>query len=161
MRRTTRKRALLAALAASLVATTPAFGMPIDRVDRYQVGSSSLAGTPAADAAQDLRSPDARDAALPPVEPQGNTQDLRSPDARDAALPPVRAQKVQPGQPTWPSYPAPIAKSQPPAQQLPSGDGGDDTWFVVGIGLAGAALAAAGAAGIARRSRIRARRVAV
>lgn len=46
------------------------------------VALAAALAVPAAAAAQDLRSPDARDAAL--ASRQADTQDLRSPDARDA-----------------------------------------------------------------------------
>jgi len=53
---------------------------------RSQAGTSSLAGTTSAAPRQDLRSPDARDAALAAHarQPQSR-QDLRSPDTRDYA----------------------------------------------------------------------------
>jgi hypothetical protein len=66
-----------------------------------------VAGAPAAQAGQDLRSPDARDAAgRPPVRVYSfygsdatHVQDLRSPDARDAAnpraLPPASLRPVR------------------------------------------------------------------
>ena len=67
-------------LACGLLATTTgsAAARPMDD-DRADVPTSSLAGTTSETPRQDLRSPDARDAARPV------TQDLRSPDARDAA----------------------------------------------------------------------------
>jgi hypothetical protein len=68
----------LAALAASTVSARPA-----DL--RSQAGTSSLAGT-TSPPGQDLRSPDARDAALSADARQGQPhQDLRSPDTRDYA----------------------------------------------------------------------------
>jgi hypothetical protein len=53
---------------------------------RSQAGSSSLAGTTSAAPRQDLRSPDARNAARSADTRQGQPrQDLRSPDTRDRA----------------------------------------------------------------------------
>ena len=76
--------------------------------------TSSLAGT--SNATQDLRSPDARDAASSSVVGTGAVQDLRSPDARDAATLNVR--------PTEPV----------PAVETPSADGFE--WGHAAIGAA-------------------------
>jgi hypothetical protein len=70
------------------------------------------------------------------------------------------APKIQPGQPTWPvnphSLPAPAAIA--PAD----GGGSDDTaWILLGAGVVTAGIVGASAAGITRRYRVRARRVAV
>ena len=75
--RTTARSIVACALACGLLATTTtaAGARPVDT--RGDVPTSSLAGTTSP--RQDLRSPDARDAAREEV------QDLRSPDARDAA----------------------------------------------------------------------------
>jgi hypothetical protein len=61
MRRITRRKLVAAVLASGLLATTPAFGKPVDRVDRFDSPTSSLSGltTPS----QDLRGEHARDAA--------------------------------------------------------------------------------------------------
>jgi hypothetical protein len=75
--RTTVRSIVACALACGLLATTTtaAAARPVDT--RGDVPTSSLAGTTTP--RQDLRSPDARDAAREEV------QDMRSPDARDAA----------------------------------------------------------------------------
>ena len=79
--------------------------------------------------------------------------DLNGPPARDALW-----RTVLPGPPTWPVDPEPLTGS---ADATPVADDGTSGWLLAGIGLAGAGIAAGGAAGVARRYRIRARRVAV
>lgn len=70
------------------------------------------------------------------------------------------APKIQPGQPTWPVDPQPL---RIPASAVPADDGGSDdsVWLVLGGSLVVAGIAGGSAAGIARRQRLRARRVAV
>jgi hypothetical protein len=70
------------------------------------------------------------------------------------------APKTQPGQPTWPVNPHSLPK---PASAVPADDGsGDDSvWLLLGAGFVTAGIVGGSAAGIARRHRIRARRVAV
>jgi hypothetical protein len=107
---------------------------------------------PAAQAQQDLRSPDARDAGRTVVAPQ---QDLRSPDARDAAR--DRAVPVTP-RTTLPSYP--VALPPEPASPVAT-DGGGAEWGTIGLAGAVTLLAAGGLALVlARRSR-RAHRMGV
>ena len=154
-RRTTLQHTLAAALAAGIVAATPALAAPTDRVDRFDSPTSSLAGT--VSPRQDLRGELARDAARA-AETIAPRQDLRGEHARDAA----RAAETQfmPGQPTWATHPAPVAKAAKPVPAPVTGSGDDDIWLVVGIGLAATGIVAAGAAGAGRRHRLRARRVA-
>jgi hypothetical protein len=66
---------------------------------------------------------------------------------------------IQPGPPTWPAHPQPLTR---PAPAVPAEDGGSDAsvWLLVGGGLVAAGIAGS-AAGMARRQRVRARRVAV
>ena len=130
-RRTILQHTLVAALAVSALAASPALGRPIDPAHPYDSRTSSLAGTAS--------------------EPR---QDLRGEGAKGAGPP-----AFQPGQPTWPINPEPVSK---PAAPAPATDGGGDgsVWLVLGIGLAATGVAA-GTAGVARRSRVRARRVAV
>ena len=78
-------------------------------------GSSNAA--PAADTYQDLRSPDARDAAIASIE--SGKQDLRSPDARDAGR-----------EPTTVPVPEPVVE----VREVP---GGGFDWGDAGIGAAG------------------------
>lgn len=63
-----------------------------------------------------------------------------------------------PGPPTWPVDPEPLTA---PAESTPIEDGERAEWVLMGLGLVGAGIAAGGAAGVARRYRIRARRLAV
>lgn len=130
-RRTSCKRALIAALAASAVVASPAFADP---VDPSVFRSDSPAGT-----STRTWSPGDNLPAYPTPEPP-----------KDAA--------VQPGQPTWPLHPKVLTPPKAHAEtSAPSDD--DGIWLVVGLGLSAAALA--GGAGAARYARVRARRVAV
>jgi hypothetical protein len=132
MPRTTVQRTLAAVLAASVVFVAPALARPIDRVDRF-------------------------DNVNPTPTPH---QDLRGEHATDPA--PPGWERFQPGQPTWPTHPAPAATPAPaPVSHVSAPDGGDDVWLIVGIGLAATGIVAGSAAAVARRSRLRARRVAV
>ena len=94
-----RRRTLAAVLAAAaLIVPAAAQAEPAD------MHASVAQAAAAQQARQDLRSPDARDAATPRTAPQP-ALDLRSPDARDAAT----RQAPPAGQPTWPVDPQPIA----------------------------------------------------
>ena len=137
-RRTTLKHTLAAAVAASALAASPALARPIDSVpadagSRSQSPTGSLAGTTDG---------------LP-------KQDLRGERAQDAAR-----THIQPGQPTWPTHPQPVPTPVAPTKAAADVDD-DGIWIALGIGLAGAGLVAGGAAGLSRRMRVRARRVAV
>jgi hypothetical protein len=85
---------------------------------------TSVIGTAAA---QDLRSPDTRDAARTSslagtTEP---AQDLRSPDARDAA------EGLLPGQPNWPGH-----YLAPDAPELPATPSDDMPWLLIALAFA-------------------------
>jgi hypothetical protein len=129
-RRTTMKHSLVAALAGVALTASTAVAKPIDRIDRYD------------------------NAAPRPY------QDLRGEHATDPA--PPGSERFQPGQPTWPTHPVPVPKPDvaPVSQVAPSDDGNDDVWLIVGIGMAAAGIVAGSAAGMTRRYRVRARRVA-
>ena len=104
---------------------------------------AALTAAPPA-ASTDLRSPDARDAALAAAPPAAST-DLRSPDARDAAL------AAESGTPSTP--PSPVAV-QPTV--VPVVDHGSQTLAIVFSSVAlFLALAAVGFAAIYRRPRPR------
>jgi hypothetical protein len=97
--------------------------------------------------ARDLRSPDARDAAVQSVPPA--TADLRSPDARDAAvqsLPRVATDLRSPDAQdlALPRYRAPVPSD---------GGSGDLTWVYLTIGGVAVALLASGAATTRHRRR--------
>jgi hypothetical protein len=64
----TLQNAILAALVALALAATPALARPVDRADRYDSPTSSLAGT--TQPRQDLRGEHARDAARAAEQPQ-------------------------------------------------------------------------------------------
>jgi hypothetical protein len=167
--RTTLRHTFVATLAGVAVAASPAVAEPIDRVDRFDSGSpvphQDLRGEHARDAAraelmtpsQDLRGERARDAAR--AELMTPKQDLRGEHAQDAARS-AEQETFQPGQPTWPAYPTPAPKPEVKSVSgTSSSDGGlDDTWLIVGIGLATAGVVGGAAAGVTRR--VRARRVA-
>lgn len=76
-------------------------------------------------------------------------QDLRSPDARAAALP--RAA----GPPTWPINPAPLHRPEPVA--VSDGGNGLPTWPIVGAAAALIGLGTAGASRMTSRRRQEAR----
>ena len=155
--RSTSRSLLATAVAASLLASAPALARTADE-GGAAVQTSSLAGTVsphqdlrgehAQDAAraithappkplQDLRGEHARDAARAIPIPLAPLQDLRGELARDAARPaPV------------PVTPAAGTQAQP-AKSLPATDDGRNrTWLIVLVGLAGAAIAAGGTAGV-------------
>ena len=87
---------------------------------------------------QDLRSPDARDAA---IHPRGPGHAINAPGATV-----VDSQSVNPlpGAPTWPVDPKPIT-SAPASQPVTTADDGID-WTTVLIGIAGSLLAFGGIA---------------
>jgi len=101
---------------------------------------------------QDLRSPDARDAAVPVVQ----SQDLRSPDARDAALERPGGGAPAPSQTAWPSTAWSVPSPQPAAAA--AADDGIE-WSTLLLGIGGALLLAGGLAFTATRGSRR--RVAV
>jgi len=152
-RRTTLQHTLVAALATSTLAASPALAKPADVVDRLDGPTSSLAGTTSP--RQDLRGEQAKDAARA----AGTTsprQDLRGEHAKDTAR--ATGEQFAAGQPTRPVQSEPVAM---PTKAVPAPETGSDdgVWLVLGIGLAATGIAG-GAAGVARHYRIRARRVA-
>jgi hypothetical protein len=134
-RRTTLKYTLVAVAAGTVVAASPAVAKPVntDRVDRFG----------------------------PVAQRSFPYQDYRGERALEAAQNAER-DKFLPGQPTWPTHPAPVpTPAVQPASPVPASDNGiDDVWLIVGVGLAAAGIVGGSAAGVARRSRVRARRVA-
>ena len=136
--------ALLASIATGQAAARPAHDPP-----------PPVAVHASAAGAQDMRSADARDAALRPSRAErpvnAGAQDLRSADARDAALRPSRAERsvIAPGATAADSAtrigPAPVV-------QAPDGGNGVD-WTTIGFGIAGALLVLMGAVALVRHSR--------
>ena len=142
--RTAVRSIIACTLACGLLATTTgsAVARPIDDA-RAGAPTSSLAGTTSETPRQDLRSPDARDAARPVV------QDLRSPDARDAANAEQIARSMEVYYQSFgkPVPDAPFA-SQAPTTPSPT----DETpWLLVSAIAAALAGALASAALVLRR----------
>jgi hypothetical protein len=116
-----------AAMAAAAIAVPAAGAMPLHESTEFDAGHASTAAAK-----------------------QSPRQDLRSPDARDAAV----------------LHRGSLAAVKPAGQhqvRLQSPAGGDDgiPWTTIVLGVAGAGLAAGGAAGVARSTRVRARRARV
>jgi hypothetical protein len=138
----TATRTLVAALAAATLAAPSALAQPIDLHGAVAQPAAKTTG-------QDLRSPDARDAATRPG--SALAQDVRHPRAgrgvtlRRHARP---GERVQPQVITAPSTPA----EQP-------GDGVDPA--TIGLGVAGSLLAVGALAAIANRTRRPQRRRAI
>jgi hypothetical protein len=134
--RTTVRSIVACMLACGLLATmtSTAAARPIDDA-RGGAPTSSLAGTTSP--RQDLRSPDARDAANPV------TQDLRSPDARDAAHAEQIARSMEAYYESF-AEPVPVAPFASPAPVSPPGD--DTPWLL--ISAIAAALAGALTTGV-------------
>ncbi|HEX5618183.1 MAG TPA: hypothetical protein VFX51_07170 [Solirubrobacteraceae bacterium] len=180
MRRSTLKYTLVAALAASTMAASTASARQIDRVDRYDSPTSSLAGTTEK---QDLRGEYAQDAARLAAQADAQAQikrgeqtrhafflrrraqvasdlakqDLRGEHAKDAAR--LQAQIPSRGTPQvyW-SYdyqapkPSPVTASAP----TPKPDGTDtDLWLILAIALGATGIVAGSALAVSRRSHSR------
>jgi hypothetical protein len=139
MPRSTLKHTLVATLAASALITSTAAAKPVDRVDRFDSPTSSLAGTVAK---QDLRGEQALEAARLAAQPQ----DLRGEHARDAARFNGRAV------PARPPAADPVVRTAPAPKP---GSDGDDLWLVLGIALAATGIVAVTAMAASRRSRLR------
>jgi hypothetical protein len=144
------QNALIAALAASVLAATPALAKPVHGPPQF---SESLDATSPRtwSPADNLPAYPTPKTATP-----YKIQDGRSADARDAA----KDAAIQPGQPTWPTNPRALTSPRPGGSVRGGTTDNDDIWVVLGAALACTALAG-GAAGAARHSRLRARRVAV
>lgn len=143
------QNALIAALAASVLAAPPALAKPVH-------GPADRSDSPAATSPRTWSSGDNLPAYPTPKTATPYTiEDGRSADARNAA----KDAAIQPGQPMWPVNPRTLT---PPTEASTRGGStdNDDIWVVLGAGLAVTALAG-GAAGAARHSRLRARRMAV
>jgi hypothetical protein len=134
MSRITLQHALAAGLAASVLAAAPAAAHQVDRVDRYDSPTSSLAGT---------------------VTPH---QDLRGEMALDAA----RAAEGTAHVYVPPQQPATMRAVRPPAAvkavSAPKTTGDDDVWLILGIALGTTGIVAGSSVAVTRRARLRARR---
>jgi hypothetical protein len=144
---TTRKipAAPITVLAAGALAS-PAGAKPIDGANAYDAGHASTAAAAHASQAlihRDLRSQDARGAAI----------HHRQVEASAAA---AFAGKSLPGAPTWATSPQTLHSGPTPVS-----DDDGTPWTTIALGIAGAGLAFGGAAGIARTTRVRARRARI
>jgi hypothetical protein len=129
MHRTTLQHALVAGLAAAAVSASPALARPLDRIERP---------------------------APAPSHPRPY-QELRGHEAEYAAQ--AAKEHFLPGQPTWPTHPAPAPKLVQAVPAHPAtGSDNDDIWLVLGIGIAATAIVAGSAVAADRRYRVRARR---
>ena len=97
---------------------------------------------------QDLRSADARDAAM---HPRGPGHPVNSPGATAVDSASVKPAPGVQSAPTWPVDPKPIA-SAPESQPVATGDDGVD-WKTIGIGIAGSLIAVGLLALVANRRR--------
>ena len=134
---------LTAALAALAIATPAAVAQPAD------MHASTAQAAAEAQQRQDLRSPDAIDAAQHPRK----TQAVDAPGATVVDSQSTRT-PVAPGQPTWAVNPKPIAPAPAPAATQ-SDDGVD--WATIGIGLAVTLIVLGGIAVLTTRTRSTAR----
>ena len=172
------RRTLIAALTAVAIAV-PAATAAAQPADMH--ASTAIAAAKAREAQQpkqDLRSADARHAALMTKQHERDTaaaakakrvQDLRSPDAVDAAVHPrkspvivnapgatvvdsqAKSTPVAPGQPTWAVHP----KQLPPPSQTATATKSDDgvDWTTIGIGVGLTLLLVGGIAALTARTR--------
>ena len=172
------RRTLIAALTAVAIAV-PAATAAAQPADMH--ASTAIAAAKAREAQQpkqDLRSPDARHAALMTKQHESDAavaarakrvQDLRSPDAVDAAVHPrkspvivnapgatvvdsqAKSTPVAPGQPTWAVHP----KQLPPPSQTATATKSDDgvDWTTIGIGVGLTLLLVGGIAALTARTR--------
>jgi hypothetical protein len=131
------RRTLAAALAATAIAAPAATAQPAD------MHASTVPAAAQAQRGQDLRSPDAIDAAVHPRKPV-NAPGATAADSQSTINP------VAPGQPTWATSPKPIAPPAPAA--VAHSDDGID-WTTIGIGIAGTLLALGGIVALTSRSR--------
>jgi hypothetical protein len=121
------RRTLAAALAASAIAAPAAVAMPAPP----DMHASTAQAAKVQQSRQDLRSPDAADAALHPRKspvvvnaPGATVVDSQSTD-----------KPVAPGQPTWAVNPQPLHAPAQPASTSASDDGTDWTTIAIGAGL--------------------------
>ena len=135
-----RSRILTAGVLMALcVAPGSAVAMPDQPVSDQPMPPPSSIAAPAGQAYQDLRSPDARDAAVQAAETPQVAQDLRSPDARDAAVqaaatPQVAQDLRSPDARDVGRVSAPVQQPVVEIREVPS-NGFD--WGDAGIGAAG------------------------
>lgn len=153
---------LVVTLAASAMAASTAAAKPVDRIDRFDSPTSSLAGTTEK---QDLRGEHAQEAARLAAEAQTARgqetrggfflrrqarQDLRGEHARDAARFNGTPQVF------W-SYDYEAPKPSPVSAPAPKPTGGDtELWLILAIALGATGIVAGSVMAVSRRSRVRA-----
>ena len=137
------RRTLAAALAAAAVAAPAATAKPVSDM---HASTAQAAAAAQAHQRQDLRSPDARDAAQHPRKSPVvvNAPGATVVDSQSTGTP------VAPGQPTWSVNPQPISQAPAPAA-APSDDGVD--WVTIGLGIAGTLLVLGGIVALTSRTR--------
>jgi hypothetical protein len=123
---------IVTAIAALALAAPGAGAMPMHEQSEFDAGHASVATAAA------------------------KHQDLRSADARDAALNPQPAGKSLPGAPTWAVNPVPVHATSQPAPA----DDDSLPWLTIALGIAGGLAVGGTAAGITHSSRTRRARVA-
>jgi hypothetical protein len=133
MHRSTLRHMLVAAFAASALLTSTAIAKPVERADRFESPTSSLAGTTESNLAP--------------------KQDLRGEHARDAArvhVAPSRGNAVY-----WAyDYQAPKPASRPASAPAAKPHDTDNLWLVLGIAFGASAIYAGTALVFTRRTRI-------
>jgi hypothetical protein len=120
---------IITAIAAIALAAPGAGAMPMHESSEFDAGHASVATAAA------------------------KHQDLRSADAKDAALNPRPAGKSLPGAPVWATNPVPVHSSSP----TPINDDGLP-WLTIVLGVAGGLAVGGAAAGVSRSTRARTRR---
>jgi hypothetical protein len=142
--------ALAAALGAAALAG-PAAAVPADATHTTSpsyAGKSTIQGAQRSSSSQDLRTPDAKDAA---------TANVYVPPAE---LSPSRATTAVAPPPTWPTNPQPIGQADTAVNTPSSGLDWDSAGLGAGAAAAAFAIALAATAGVRRRRTTRPRSVA-
>jgi hypothetical protein len=135
------RHTLAAALAAAAIAAPAATAQPV-----ADMHASTAQAAAQAQHRQDLRSPDAVDAAQ---HPRKSPVVVDAPGATAADSQSTRT-LVAPGQPTWAVNPQPISPA-PAVAASPSDDGVD--WVTIGLGIAGTLLVLGGIVALTSRTR--------
>ena len=138
------RRTLAAALAASAIAAPAAVAMPAPP-DMH--GSTAQHAAKVQQSGQDLRSPDAADAAL---HPRKSPVIVNAPGATVVDSQ-AKSTPVAPGQPTWAVNPKPLTPPSQTAAATKSDDGVD--WTTIGIGVGLTLLLVGGIAALTARTR--------
>ena len=151
--RTTRSITIaLAAVLAAAALAGPAAAVPTDATHTTSTpsyaGKSTIQGAQRSSSSQDLRTPDATDAA---------TANVYVPPAE---LSPSRATTAVAPPPTWPTNPQPIGQANTAVNTPSSGFDWDSAGLGAGAAAAAFAIALAGTAGVRRRRTTRPRSVA-